>query len=172
MSTVGGYYVANIIQQKRFTNEIKLLDKEPMGYVTAYQDKTNTLTWYFIIKGQKDTPYYGGEYIGKIVHSPRYPAKAPKYFMLTPNGRFQIETEICLSNSSWHQESWSTNWNIKSILIAFYSVFLDDKDHGAGFITPIPSVAERKNLAKQSTGYNAQYLSQIYSGFNLSHLSC
>lgn len=166
------FYSASIIQQKRFTNETKLLDKEPLNYITAYQDKTNTLTWYFLIKGQKDTPYYGGEYIGKIVHSPEYPAKPPKYFMLTPNGRFAINTELCLSNSSWHPESWSSNWNIKSILIAFYSVLLDDKDHGAGFITPIPTKNEREKLAKQSGEYNAKHHADIYSGFNLKHLSC
>jgi len=73
-------YYASIIQQKRFTNETKLLDKEPLNYITTYQDKSNTLTWYFIIKGQKDTPYYGGEYIGKIIHSQEYPVKPPQYY--------------------------------------------------------------------------------------------
>ncbi len=164
-------YKATIIQQKRFTNETKLLDKEPINYITAYQDKTDTLTWYFLIKGQKDTPYYDGEYIGKIVHSPEYPAKPPKYYMLTPNGRFNVNTELCLSNSSYHPETWSSNWNIKSILIAFYSVFLDDKDHGAGFILPIPPTSERVKFAKDSKSFNARHYKEIYSGFNLSHLS-
>lgn len=163
---------ASIIQQKRFTNETKLLDKEPLHYITAYQDKTNTLTWYFLIKGQKDTPYYGGEYIGKIVHSPEYPAKPPKYFMLTPTGRFNVNIELCLSNSSYHPESWSSNWNIKSILIAFYSVFLDDKDNGAGFVYPSPPNSERVKMAKDSGAYNAKHYSDIYSGFKLEHLKC
>lgn len=165
-------YNASIIQQKRFTNETKLLDKEPLNYITAYQDKTNTLTWYFLIKGQKDTPYYGGEYIGKIIHSPLYPAKAPQYYMLTPTGRFDVNVDLCLSISAHHPESWISNWNIRSILIAFYSVFLDDKDVGAGFISPIPSNYERVELAKRSSTYNAKHHSDIYAGFNLKHLSC
>jgi ubiquitin-conjugating enzyme E2 J2 len=163
---------ASIIQQKRFSNETKLLEKEPLHYITAYQDKANTLTWYFIIKGQKDSPYYGGEYIGKIVHSPEYPAKPPKYYMLTPNGRFTVNAELCLSNSAHHPESWSSSWNIKSILIAFNSVFLDDKDNGAGFIFPCPPSYERVKLAKESGTYNAKHHSEIYSGFNLKHLKC
>ena len=165
-------YNASIIQQKRFTNETKLLDKEALHYITAYQDTSNTLTWYFLIKGQKDTPYYGGEYIGKIVHSPEYPAKPPKYYMLTPTGRFQVNIELCLSNSSYHPESWSSNWNIKSILIAFYSVFLDDKDNGAGFVHPSPPNAERVKMAKDSGAYNAKHHSEIYKGFKLGHLKC
>ena len=165
-------HYASIIQQKRFSNETKLLDKEPLNYITAYQDKSNTLTWYFLIKGQKDTPYYGGEYIGKIIHSPEYPGKPPKYYMLTPTGRFDVNVELCLSNSAHHPESWTSNWNIKSILIAFYSVFLDDKDVGAGFISPIPHNYERVELAKQSNSYNAKHHSEIYAGFNLKHLSC
>jgi ubiquitin-protein ligase len=165
-------YHANAIQQKRFTNETKLLEKEPINYITAYQDKSDTLVWYFLIKGQKGSPYHGGEYIGKIVHSPEYPAKPPKYFMLTPNGRFHVESELCLSNSSYHPESWSSNWNIKSILIAFYSVFIDDKENGAGFISPILGVSERKKLANESIAYNKKYHSNIYDKFNLKHLSC
>ena len=42
-------HYASIIQQKRFSNETKLLDKEPLNYITAYQDKSNTLTWYFLV---------------------------------------------------------------------------------------------------------------------------
>lgn len=165
-------YNATIIQQRRFTNEAKLLEKEPLHYVTAYQDKTSALTWYFLIKGQKDTPYYGGEFIGKIVHSPEYPAKAPKYFMLTPTGRFNVDVELCLSNSSYHPESWTSNWNIKSILIAFYSIFVDDKDNGAGFVFPSPHNSVRVDMAKNSGAFNAKYYSEIYAGFKLDHLKC
>jgi ubiquitin-protein ligase len=92
--------------------------------------------------------------------------------MLTPNGRFNTEVELCLSNSSYHPESWSSNWNIKSILIAFYSVFLDDKDNGAGFINPCPSTKERQKIAASSGSFNAKHFSDIYAGFNLDHLKC
>jgi ubiquitin-protein ligase len=161
---------ANIIQQKRFTGETKLLEKQPLHYITAYQDKENTLTWYFLIKGQKDSPYVDGEYIGKIVHNTDYPAKPPKYFMMTPNGRFIQDAELCLSNSSYHPETWSSNWNIISILIAFYSVFIDDKENGAGFVHPSPPDSERRKLASQSIEFNKKYLANIYNKFNFTHL--
>lgn len=162
-------YHISIIQSKRFAGEKKLLEKEPLSNMSAYQDDTNPLLWYIYIKGQKDTPYYGGEYIGKIVHSPEYPAKPPKFFMMTPNGRFELEREICLTISQHHPESWSSNWNIKSIMIAFYSIFLDDKEVGASFVKS--SDEEKKAFAMSSQSYNQKHLKSIYDKFNLKHIT-
>ena len=47
-----------------------------------------------------DEPYLGGYYIGKIELPVDYPAKAGDFYMLTPNGRFDINKKICLTNSS------------------------------------------------------------------------
>jgi len=155
----------------RLKNEKILLDKQPLKYMTTYQDNMDIYTWYFLIKGQENTPYFGGEYIGKLIHDKSYPAKPPKYFMLTPSGRFQVEKEICLSNSSWHPETWSPSWNIKSILISFDSIFVDDKENGAGFVFPSPPNHEREALAKNSISYNNTFHNEIYSKFNRSHFS-
>lgn len=160
--------MATIIQKKRLTNEIKLLNKEPLHYCTAYPDETNPLIWYFIIKGQKDTDYDKGEYIGKIVHSPKYPAEPPDYYMLTPSGRYKIGTKICLSNSSYHKGEWSSTWNIKSILIAFYSIWLDDKEYGISHIKD--SKENRLKMAEESIEYNLKNNKQIYDKFNFDHL--
>ena len=124
--------MASIIQKKRLANEVKLLSREPLHYCSAYPDESNHLIWYFLLKGQKGTNYHtgqeggGGEYIGKIVHSPKYPAEPPDYYMLTPSGRYNVGSKICLTNSSYHKGDWSSTWNIQSILIAFYSIWLDD----------------------------------------------
>ena len=159
---------ANIIQKKRLANEVKLLENQPLHYCTAYPDENNPLIWYFLIKGQKDTDYYGGEYIGKIVHSPKYPAEPPDYYMLTPSGRYNIGSKICLSNSSYHRGEWSSTWNIQSILIAFYSIWLDDKEHGISHITD--TSVNRKKMAKDSINYNNKNNATIYKKFNLTHI--
>jgi ubiquitin-conjugating enzyme E2 J2 len=160
--------MATIIQKKRLTNEVKLLDREPLHYCTAYPDKENPLIWYFILKGQSDTDYKGGEYIGKIVHSPKYPAEPPDYYMLTPSGRYKIGTKICLSNSSYHKGEWSSTWNIKSILIAFYSIWLDDKEYGISHIKD--SKENRLKMAEESNEYNKKNNLKIYNDFNFNHL--
>ena len=175
--------MASIIQKKRLTNEVKLLANQPLHYCTAYPDESNPLIWYFLIKGQRGTDYHtgtkntsgkfvggeGGEYIGKIVHSPKYPAEPPDYYMLTPSGRYNVGTKICLTNSSYHKGDWSSTWNIHSILIAFYSIWLDDKEGGISHIKD--SVENRKNMAAGSIAYNLKNNRTIYEKFNKSHLN-
>lgn len=166
--------MSTIIQKKRLTNEVKLLKKQPLHYCTAYPDESNPLIWYFLIKGQKKTDYHtgekngGGEYIGKIVHSPKYPAEPPDYYMLTPSGRFSVGIKICNTNSRYHKSDWSSTWNILSILIAFYSIMLDDKEHGIGHIKD--TTANRKKMAKNSVEYNLKNNATIYSKFDRTYL--
>src|SRR3990167_5056917 len=166
--------MASIIQKKRLANEVKLLATQPLHYCAAYPDETNQLIWYFLIKGQKKTDYHtdqedgGGEYIGKIVHSPKYPAEPPDYYMLTPSGRYTVGSKICLTNSSYHRGDWSSTWNILSILIAFYSIWLDDKEHGISHIKDTP--ANRKKFASESIAYNLKNNKAIYEKFDRTHL--
>lgn len=152
-----------IIQKKRLAYDEKILKNEPLEYITAYPDKDHPLTWYFLIFGQPDSPYDGGHFIGKIVHSNEYPTKPPDYYMLTPSGRYEINKKICLSNSSFHKGEWSISWNINSILIGFYSVFIDDSDHGISHIHL--SSSERIKLAQESKEYNIANYPEIYSNF-------
>lgn len=174
--------MATIIQKKRLANEVKLLAKQPLHYCTAYPDESNPLIWYFLIKGQRGTDYHtgeknsegkyvggdGGEYIGKIVHSPKYPAQPPDYYMLTPSGRFGIGGKICNTNSSYHKDQWSSTWNILSILIAFYSVMLDDNESGIGHIKDTKK--NRKRMAEESIAYNKRNNAAIYAKFDRTHL--
>ena len=157
--------MANIIQKKRFASEVKLLKNQPLHYCTAYPDETNPLIWYFLIIGQKGTQYEGGEYIGKIVHNPTYPVKPPDYYMLTPSGRYTVGTKICLTNSSYHTADWSSTWNIISILIAFYSIWLDDKEHGISHITN-ETPTNRAKMARESIEYNKKNNADILIKFD------
>ena len=161
--------MATIIQKKRLTNEVKLLAQQPLHYCAAYPDESNPLIWYFLIVGQKGTDYHGGEYIGKIAHSPKYPAEPPDYYMLTPSGRYNVGSKICLTNSSYHKGDWSSTWNILSILIAFYSIWLDDKEGGISHIKDTPT--NRKRMAIESIEYNKKNNKAIYEKFDRTYLN-
>jgi len=50
-------------------------------------------------------PYAGGQYHGKLIFPSDYPYKPPAIMMLTPNGRFNTNTRLCLSMSDFHPES-------------------------------------------------------------------
>jgi ubiquitin-protein ligase len=112
---------------------------------------------------------FGGEYIGKIVHSFKYPVEPPDYYMLTPSGRFNINNKICLTNSSYHRGDWSSTWNIITILIAFCSIWVDDIETGISHIKDTKK--NRKKMAAKSIEYNIKNYYDIYNKFDRSNLS-
>ena len=161
------------ISKKRFANEKKLLTnpEKALHYATAFPSEKpgEELVWYFLIMGDDDSDYKGGEYIGKIIHNKDYPAKAPDYMMLTPNGRYLHNSKICLSNSSYHAGEWTSSWNIITILIAFSSIWYDDKESGIAHIKDSPQ--NRRRMACESIQYNMKNYSDIYDSFNREFLS-
>lgn len=151
------------ICMKRLQGDAKMLAKHPVDDLEAYQDETDMLTWYFLLKGPVDTHYEGGLYIGKVMHSPEYPFKAPDFMMLTPSGRFEIGKKICLTNSGYHSESWSSMWNIRSILLGFLSIMVDDGTSGISHIKK--SKEERMIFAQNSRQFNETHHKNIFSKF-------
>ena len=55
------------------------------------------LQWHFSFNGVADSTFADGCYHGKIILSPEYPRKAPAICVMTPNGRWEVGKEICLS---------------------------------------------------------------------------
>ena len=72
----------------------------------------------------------GGVYHGRILLPADYPFKPPSFTMLTPNGRFEINTKICLSISSHHPEHWQPSWSVRTALVAL-TAFMPSPGHGA-----------------------------------------
>lgn len=155
--------VINRINQKRIRNEIKMLKKDPIENIEVYVDEKNMLDWYFLMHGRDDSDYKGGEYIGKVMNSPEYPFKPPDFMMLTPNGRFTAGKKICLSNSKYHSDEWSSMWNMKAIILGFESIMVDDKDKGISHIKV--SKDERATFANKSKSYNASHFPNIMKNF-------
>ncbi len=99
--------------------EVRLLQIE-FGIIA--QD--NIFEWHFTVRGPPDSEFEGGLYHGRITLPPEYPMKPPAIMLLTvtmfhrnayllrqPNGRFETNTKICLSVSSYHPESWQPSWS-------------------------------------------------------------
>lgn len=94
-----------------------------------------------------DAPYQNGFYFGLLKLHENYPFAAPQLFFYTPNGRFEIDTAICASFTSHHQESWTSAWNVRSLLIAIVS-FMNSEE--ATFGCRKDSFSIRSVLAKKS----------------------
>ncbi len=68
------------------------------------------------------TPFpSGGFYLGKLVFPKDYPFKPPRIMMITPNGRFQTNTRLCLSISDFHPDTWNPAWSVATILTGLLS---------------------------------------------------
>lgn len=55
-------------------------------------------------------------HVGKLVFPADYPFKPPSIRMITPNGRFQVNTRLCLSMSDFHPGTWNPSWSVSTIL--------------------------------------------------------
>jgi len=150
--------------QRRIKVEAADLMKDPIPNVQVAVDKgANNLDWYCLISNLTDENYIGGEYILKIKLSPRYPLEPPDFFFLTPSGRFKVDTKLCFSNSSYHKETWSPIWKLRTIVMGFLSIFLENGSSGIGHLISTPE--EMKDFAAKSKLYNQTHLKKVMDLF-------
>ncbi|KAK6028635.1 ubiquitin--protein ligase [Ostertagia ostertagi] len=67
----------------------------------------------------------GGVYHGKLVFPSDFPFKPPSIYMITPSGRFQVNTRLCLSISDFHPDTWNPAWTVSTIITGLLS-FMND----------------------------------------------
>jgi ubiquitin-protein ligase len=143
----------SILSQKRLMGDMRQLRKDPLVYIDTHPDPNNALIWHFLIKGPSDSDYAGGYYIGRMELAKEYPLKPPNFYMCTPNGRFTINKQICLSNSGFHTDEWKEAWTIRSILDGLLSIMLEEDDaHSISHIKMTKQ--DRKTMAQNSIAYN------------------
>ena len=143
-------------------------DKTSTLLFDVYPNPENILEIYFVLIGVEGTPYEGGVYLGKILHSPSYPLKAPDYFIFTPNGRFDINKKICLTTSGFHQDHWVAGaWNLTTLLQGFSSIWHSDIKEDKIGISHIQDTSPivLKKQAKESVKFNLTKYKDIFSKF-------
>lgn len=98
-TTTRKFYImsASAMATKRLRKELVALQTDPPPGLIAEPDEGNILIWYYALVGPADTAYQGGVYVGKLRFPPTYPMAPPAVMMLTPSGRFQVNTRLCLS---------------------------------------------------------------------------
>ncbi|KAL9542080.1 hypothetical protein PS6_009978 [Mucor atramentarius] len=103
------------------------------------------------LRGPKDTDFEEGRYHGRIILPSEYPFKPPELIFLTPNGRFELNTKICLSITGFHPEFWQPAWGIRTVLLAVIGFFPTEARGAIGGLDY--SKEERRRLAKKSIGW-------------------
>ena len=113
----------------RLNKEFVLLQQSHPDQFRACPSERDTLTWYYVVHNLPvSTPYHGGQYFGKLVFPREYPLKPPSIYMITPSGRFEVNTRLCLSMSDYHPESWNPSWRVETILLGLISFMTDESD--------------------------------------------
>lgn len=107
----------------RETRELSACSSKPNPSFHAHPVSDEDLfEWHFTLLGPPSpSPYAGGLYHGRISLPLAYPLKPPNFRFLTPSGRFEVNREICLSISGFHEESWMPAWGIRTALVALRS---------------------------------------------------
>ena len=138
---------------KRLMKEAKEINK-PTAHFFAQPLEENLFEWHFTVRGPSDTPFAGGRYHGRIIFPPEYPMKPPSIIMLTQNGRFSVNTKLCLSISNFHPESWEPSWSIRTVLMAIIAYM---PMHGEGSIGSLDCTnLERAKLAARSSSFKCR----------------
>ena len=136
---------------QRLQKELRLLAKDPLPSIIARPDTKNILVWHYVLEGDASSEYAGGTYHGKITFPSQYPFRPPAIVMVTPSGRFQSNTRLCLSMSDYHPETWNPSWSVASILTGLQSFFYQNTAT-TGSVTC--SKRERRKLAAASAAFN------------------
>mmetsp|Transcript_7602 Transcript_7602/g.16160 ORF Transcript_7602/g.16160 Transcript_7602/m.16160 type:complete len:330 (-) Transcript_7602:258-1247(-) len=136
---------------RRIQADIRELARDPSDRYHAAPLEDDMFEWHFTIRGADDTEFEGGVYHGRILLPAEYPFKPPHIVFLTPSGRFETGTKVCLSFSAYHPELWQPAWGIRLILEALISFLPTPADGAIGSLDWTKE--ERKRLAKKSSSY-------------------
>lgn len=85
--------------------------------------------------------------------------------MITPSGRFQVNTRLCLSISDFHPDTWNPSWTVSTIIMGLIS-FMNGKinqfyNSFYKFLESSPTLGslsttdeEKRVLARRSLNFN------------------
>lgn len=140
--------------QKRISKEICLYKADNFKFPNLILRPSDDLTvWYFIVYDLLDTPYERGVYYGNIYLPKEYPLKPPDFVFNTPNGRFEVGKKICTTFTGYHQDTYTSTWNIMTMMEGMISFMTDTCDIvGVGSLRS--SDEHKRSLAVASLQWN------------------
>ncbi|KAF3096975.1 hypothetical protein TWF102_006425 [Orbilia oligospora] len=137
---------------RRILKEAQEIATSPSRDFTAHPLDHDLFEWHFTLRGPPaPSPFDGGFYHGRILLSPNYPMRPPMFRFLTPSGRFEVNRDICLSISGFHEETWQPSWSIRLALIALRAHMDADPQGQVGGLACTDET--RKDLAAKSRDF-------------------
>ncbi|KAI0062196.1 UBC-like protein [Artomyces pyxidatus] len=135
---------------KRIMQEARELAEDPSTEYSAAPLEDNIFEWHCTLRGPEDTEYAGGLYHFRILLPAEYPFRPPSIMVLTPNGRFELNTKICISFTNYHEELWQPAWGVRTAIIGLQGFFPLKGEAAMGVGALEVPANERKRLAALS----------------------
>jgi len=190
--------ITDRIQQRRIQGDKKLVEKnlknkddinflDIVFFPDEIHERANGkkgLSVKFLYKGDEDSEFNNGYFLGEVLLHPEYPKKAGDIRMLTPNGRFEAGKMICMDNTAFHQNDMTggmkAGWNVWTIIMGFISVWTDEDENGIAHMSRGQMKYEnkgdieqkmkvlrkfRRKSAKDSVAYNAKHYPEYFNKF-------
>ncbi|KAF3939384.1 hypothetical protein ABW19_dt0208742 [Dactylella cylindrospora] len=137
---------------RRILREAQEITRSPCRDFVAAPLEHNLHEWHFTLRGPPaPSPYDGGFYHGRILLPPNYPMRPPMFRFYTDSGRFEVNRDVCLSNSGFHEETWQPSWGIRLALTALRAHMDTEPEGQVGGIDCPENI--RRELAKKSIDY-------------------
>jgi ubiquitin-conjugating enzyme E2 J1 len=124
-----------------------ILHPTPLRPSAQYSEQDDIFEWHCTIRGPSGTEFEGGLYHFRILLPAEYPFRPPSLMMLTPNGRFELNTKICISFTNYHEEEWQPAWGVRTAILGLQGFFPLKGSAASGVGSVEYPVSERKRLA-------------------------
>ncbi|OAX41320.1 UBC-like protein [Rhizopogon vinicolor AM-OR11-026] len=135
---------------KRIMQEARELANDPSTDYHAAPLEDDIFEWHCTLRGPAGTEFEGGLYHFRIVLPAEYPFRPPSLMLLTPNGRFELNTKICISFTNYHEEEWQPAWGVRTAILGLQGFFPLKGQAATGVGSVEYPVSERKRLAQLS----------------------
>jgi len=135
---------------KRIMQEARELANDPSTEYSAAPLEDDIFEWHCTLRGPSGTDFEGGLYHFRIRLPAEYPFRPPSIMLLTPNGRFELNTKICISFTNYHEELWQPAWGVRTAIIGLQGFFPLKGQAALGIGALEAPSSERKRLAALS----------------------
>ncbi|KAF8352367.1 non-canonical ubiquitin conjugating enzyme 1 [Amanita rubescens] len=149
---------------KRIMQEARELGNDPCTDYTAAPLENDIFEWHCTLRGPAGTEFEGGLYHFRILLPAEYPFRPPSILMLTPNGRFELNTKICISFTNYHEELWQPAWGVRTAILGLQGFFPLKGQAAVGVGSVECPASERKRLALASRGWTCPHCQQSNIG--------
>jgi ubiquitin-conjugating enzyme E2 J1 len=145
---------------KRIMQEARELANDPCTDYSAGPLEDDIFEWHCTLRGPTGTEFESGLYHFRILLPAEYPFRPPSIMILTPNGRFELNTKICISFTNYHEELWQPAWGVRTAIIGLQGFFPLKGQAAVGVGSIEYPATERKRLAALSREWTCPHCKQ------------